>query len=231
MIRALTRASGLALGLAQILGGLITVAGGGSHRVSWSIILGAGVLALGGASVSIATSSARGCAPLALSQLVVCGVLVVALCHQWQDSRALGVDGVAVAVLGFCVLCSASVAFGTVLVWGPRPAPAAALVLTGVLAVGGIGVTAAGAAAEVSRIDCGRFHFDRGRWATSGVMGGIRMSRTIAECGTLEGRTRAEVRAMVGPVLETPRMDHAGMLEITYDDAGRVAAVRDTYPD
>jgi hypothetical protein len=74
---------------------------------------------------------------------------------------------------------------------------------------------------------CGRFHFDPARWSTAGWADRQQLAGTLADCGTLDGRSRTEVRAMVGPVIRGQAgMDLAGGLEIAYDPVGRVASVR-----
>jgi hypothetical protein len=228
-MRALATIAALLLAALQVLVGLVML-GSASSVVMGVIVLGAGTLTLAGATVTMAARSAstKGSALVAVGQLVVCALLVVLLWDQWTDSRALGVDGLVVGFLGVALLGSACVAFATTLAGSPASGQLAGLLLTGAFVVGGVWVTAAAAADTVSRIGCGRFHFDRDRWIESDALDQMQMGRTIVKCGTLDGRSRAEVRAMLGRVMSgAGNTELAGNLQITYDRAGHVSDVFD----
>jgi hypothetical protein len=227
-MRPLTLSVALLLSALQILVGLVML-GASSSVVMGVIVLAAGALTLAGVTVLIAAPSARGSALVVAGQLVACGGLAVLLWGEWTDSRALGVDGLAVGFLGVALLASAAVAFTMVLAWSLAPGQLTTLFLTGAFVVGGVWVTAAGAAVTVSRVDCGRFHFDRDRWSGAGALDQMQLGRTIAKCGTLHGRTRAEVQAMLGRVAHgAAGTDLAGSLQISYDGTGHVSDVFDS---
>jgi hypothetical protein len=73
------------------------------------------------------------------------------------------------------------------------------------LVAGAFGAVAGAVVLTAGDVGCERFRFDAARWAGGGDDPGFgtttareRMTATMLRCGTLDGRTHAQVRAMLG---------------------------------
>lgn len=200
--------------------------------------------------------SAVAAAVVAAAQVAVAGVVLAAALEHVAGWRSLGLSPGLLVVYG-CVAsaCGALAVFAAWLAGGRR-VRLGALAATGAVTTTGAALAVGAAAAAATGADCDRFRFSPDRWAAGADDPGFattsdreRIAATLVACGTLDGRTRAEVHAMLGP-RDRWSSRHLGgdrwpvgwtgdllgpgdgdELVVRYDRAGRVASVRRSYGD